>query len=163
VAPKKLRAKRAFKPCRPSQRLLVTDQALPSPPGMQPGVVSTSCLPPGWQPFISASGPKAERCWTAGPIGVRRKDRPAPRPGNLSCRCRCMQREPDSDAPAPQPCRPIQPVGLPPRHRIGQALVLGRHRPFGAEAGRQQGLDHWSRDGHVRAGRRDRHGSFALD
>jgi dihydrofolate reductase len=51
----------------------------------------------------------------------------------------------------------IQPVGLPARHRIGQAPVLGRHRPFGPEAGRQQGLDHGSRDGHVRAGRRDRH------
>src|SRR5215217_8167424 len=67
------------------------------------------------------------------------------------------QREPDPDAVAPQPCRPVPPVGLPPRHWVGQAPVLGRHHPLRAEACRQQGLHYWSRDRYVRAGRRDRH------
>jgi hypothetical protein len=43
------------------------------------------------------------------------------------------------------------------RHRVGKAFVLGRHHPLRAEARRQQGLHNWSRDRHVRAGRRDRH------
>jgi dihydrofolate reductase len=51
----------------------------------------------------------------------------------------------------------VPPVGLPPRHRVGQTPVLGRHHPLRAEARRQQGLDYWSRDRYVRAGRRDRH------
>ena len=67
------------------------------------------------------------------------------------------QREPDPDAVAPRPCRPVPPVGIPPRHWVGQTPVLGRHHPLRAEARRQQGLDHWSCDGYVRAGRRGRH------
>ena len=46
---------------------------------------------------------------------------------------------------------------FPARHRVGQAPVLGGHHPLRAEARRQQGLHHRSRDRHVRAGRRDRH------
>ncbi len=37
------------------------------------------------------------------------------------------------------------------------AVAALRHRPLGAEARRQQGLHHWRRDRHVRAGRGDRH------
>src|SRR5687768_15405799 len=37
------------------------------------------------------------------------------------------------------------------------SVVLGRHHPLRAEARRQQGLHHWSRNRDVRAGRRDRH------
>ena len=39
------------------------------------------------------------------------------------------QRRPDPDAPAPRPRRRVPPLGLPPRHRLGQAPVLGGHRP----------------------------------
>jgi hypothetical protein len=68
-----------------------------------------------------------------------------------------MAAEPDPDAVAPQPCRRVPPVGLPARHRVRKAPVLRRHHPLGAEARRQQGLHHRSRDRDVRAGRRGRH------
>ncbi len=66
------------------------------------------------------------------------------------------QREPDPDTPAPQRRRPVPPVGLPRRCRLGETSVLGRRHPRRAQARRQHGLHHGSRDRYVRAGRRDR-------
>src|SRR6266545_8209127 len=93
-----------------------------------------------------------------GPDRGRRGRRPrGAQEGRWARAAGAWQREPDPDAVAPQPCRPVPPVGLPPRHRVGQTPVLGRHHPLRAEARRQQGLHHWSRDRYVRASRRDRH------
>src|SRR6266540_5003593 len=91
-----------------------------------------------------------------GPLGAdrgrRRRRRHGAQDGRWTRATGAWQREPDPDALAPHPCRPVPPVGLPPRHRVRKTPVLGRHHPLRAEARRQQGLQHWSRDRYLRAG-----------